>query len=172
MVEKDNVLREQFKFTGLGDFKGAYGHAHTWLSDEGFDITEDKYKEKIKGDEKEIEVVWTATKKITDYFKIELAIKWEIKGMSEVEVEIDGKKKRMNNFAELKMTIKGILVKDYDNRWEVSRMHKFMKDVYHKYIVPGRIEQKQIEVSLITKDYKDEMKAFFDLTARRNIERP
>jgi hypothetical protein len=170
MVEKDLILKEQLKFKGLGDFKLSYRHAYDWLIDEEYDITEDKYTEKIKGNAKELKVVWTAVRKITDYFRIRLEIMWEILGMTDVEVEIEGKKKKMNEFGELKLTVKGILEKDYFSKWETSGTQKFLKEIYHKYIIPSRTEQKEIEVYEVVQRFKDDQKAFFDLVCKRYTE--
>lgn len=165
MVEKDNVIKESLRFAGISDFKGAYDHAWQWLvREKEYDLQENKYAEKVKGDSKEIDLKWTATKKMTDYFKSKIEISWIILGMSDVEVEIDGKKKKMQKFAEIRIDIKGVLEKDYDSKWEGSRMQKFWKDVYHKYVIPARIEEKQAAVAAIATGFKNEMKSYLDLT--------
>tara|TARA_Y100000310_G_C20445840_1_gene698358 strand:- start:287 stop:790 length:504 start_codon:yes stop_codon:yes gene_type:complete len=167
MVEKDTIIKEAVKFAGIGDFKGSYNHAYEWLKEEEFSITEENYVEKVSGDGKDIEIAWTASRTLTDYFKISLSIKWRILGMSDVETEIDGKKKKMNKFAEIKIDTKGVLVKDYDSKWEKTGMLKFLKDVYQKYVIPGRTKEKEGQVAEIVQDFKEEMKAFFALTGKK-----
>jgi len=167
MVEKDTIIKEAVKFAGIGDFKGAYNHAYEWLKEEEFSITEENYVEKVSGDGKDIEIAWTAARTLTDYFKISLSIKWRILGMSDVEAEIDGKKKKMNKFAEIKIDTKGVLVKDYDSKWEKTGMLKFLKDIYQKYVIPGRTKEKEGQVAEIVQDFKEEMKAFFALTGKK-----
>jgi len=143
MVEKQTILKEQVKFTGLGSFKDCYKYAYDWLIDDDYNVIEEKYSEKVSGNEKEIEVAWKADKKLTDYFRISLGIKWAILGMTDVEVEIDGTKKKMNNFQELKIDIKGVLEKDYSGKWEKSGITKFWKETYHKYVIPKNITEKR-----------------------------
>lgn len=167
MVEKDTIIKEAVKFAGIGDFKGSYNHAYEWLKEEDFAITEENYVEKIVGDGKEIEIVWTASKDITDYFRFVLNLKWRILGMQDVEVEIDGKKKKMNKFAEIKIETKGVLVKDYESKWEKAGIWKFLKDVYQKYVIPGRTKEKEVQISATVQDFKEEMKAFFTLTGKK-----
>ncbi|MCH7568061.1 MAG: hypothetical protein IIA87_01440 [Nanoarchaeota archaeon] len=167
MVEKDIILKEDVRYSGFGNFKKSYEYAHDWLKGELFRITEDSYNEKLTGNEKEIEVKWIASKKITDYFRITLRIRWKILKMTDVEVEIDGKKEEMNKFQEIKIEIKGVLEKDYSTKWQPSPIYRFFKEVYHKYIIPSRTLEKEDQVREIVQDFKDEMKAFFDLTARR-----
>lgn len=167
MVEKDIVVKEKVKYSGLGNFKDAYKYGHDWLKNNGFGVTEDSYSEKISGNSKEIEVVWKAKKKLTDYFQAVIDIKWRILGMTDVEVEIDGKKKSMNKFADLSIEIKGTLEKDYGNQWDTGAFYRFFKDVYNKYVIPARVDEKGNSVTDTAQSFKDEMKAFFELTAKR-----
>ena len=168
MVEKDELIKEKVSHTGLGDFKAAYKHAHSWLKeDKGYNLIEEKYSEKIEGDSRAIEVEWTASKEITDYFKVVIKVKWKIEGMVDVEVEIDGRKKQMNKYKKLEIEIKGILEKDYKGNWNSNQTQNFFKEVYHKYIIPERINKKEEECIKTVQDFKEEMKALFELTAKR-----
>lgn len=167
MVEKDPVIKEKFKYAGLGDFKEAYKFARDWFWKEEFNLIEESYTEKVSGSAKDLEIDWVATKKVTDYFKIAIKVKWRIFGMSDVEVEIDGRKKKMNKFVELGMELKGVLEKDYSSKWGTSAYEKFFKDLYQKYVIPQRTDQKEDEIKDIVQDFKEEMKAFLELTGRR-----
>lgn len=167
MVEKENIIKEKIKYGGLGDFKETYKYAYFWFEDQGFTLTEDTYSEKISGNAKEIEIEWTCSKKVTDYFKIKLSVRWHILAMTEVEVEIAGKKKNMNKFGELKIEIKGTLEKDYSNKWESSAFNKFLREIYQKYVIPQRTEQKEGDVAEVVQDFKENIKAFLELTGRK-----
>ena len=57
MVEKDTVIKENVKFSGVGNFKEAYNHAHDLLSEEDYSITENTYSEKVSGNGKDIDIV-------------------------------------------------------------------------------------------------------------------
>jgi D-hexose-6-phosphate mutarotase len=166
MSEKDIIVKEQLKYSGFGDFKAIYNYAHDWLKNEEFSISEDKYQEKIKGDAKEIEIVWKISRKLTDYFKIEGDVKIKIDGMKDVEVQIDGKKKKMNEFQTFTMDVKGTLVKDYQNKW-ASPSSKFFKELYDKYIIPNRTEKMEAKVEETIQKFKDEIKAILELTGKR-----
>ena len=87
--------------------------------------------------------------------------------MTDVEVEIDGKKKKMNKFVELGIELKGILEKDYSSKWGTSGYEKFFKEMYQKYVIPERTDKKEDEVRDFVQDFKEEMKAFLELTGRR-----
>ncbi len=167
MAEKDVITKEVVKYSGYSDFKNLYSYAHDWLKEERYSVTEDQYVEKVKGNSKEVEIVWKASKKVTEYFKSELDIKFRIIGMEDVEVEIDGKKKKMNKFVEIKIEIKGTLIHDYSNQWNETATIKFFKSLYNKYIIPERTEKMQENVEKDVQNYKEELKAFLELSGRK-----
>ncbi len=166
MADKDLVIRERLDHNGVFDFAAFYSFAHNWFREEGYIVTEDRYNESVTGNTRNITIEWKATKKITDYFKIEHALKMEIKNLTDVEVEIDGKKKKMNK-GNISLDHKGSLIKDAESKWESSALNKFMRDVYNKYVIPGRIDAMESKVSSDTKAFKEEAKAFLELTGRR-----
>src|SRR5438093_76771 len=96
MAEKNLQVKEKIEHSGIFNFADLYGFTYGWLKDHNYGVSEDKYGEKISGNNKDIDVDWKATRKISDYFKIEHAIKFEVKGLSDVEVEIEGKKQKTN----------------------------------------------------------------------------
>lgn len=167
MAEKDVIVKEKLKYSGYGKFSDAYSYAHDWWKGEGYGIVEEQYTEKVKGSSKDVEVSWKASKQITDYFKIEVDIKWRILGLESVEVEIDGKKKKMDKFIEVGIETKGTLVKDYKNEWNKSATTKFFKEVYNKFVIPSRTEQMKDRVESTVQSFKEEMKALFELTGKK-----
>lgn len=167
MVEKDTILKEKVWYVGICNIKDIYNYAYEWLKDEDYFIIEDKYKETAKGDSKDMEIMWKCNKKITDYFRINIEIFWKILGMIDVEVEIDGKKKKMNKVAELTATIKGVLEKDYTSDWGATGFHKFLKEAYNKYIIPSRTEEMEVKTAEIVQDLAEEIKAMLEFTGKR-----
>jgi len=167
MVERDVILKEKVKFVGYAKFSDLYSYAFDWVKGEGYTIIEDTYTEKVKGNAKDLEIAWKASKKITDYFKVEIDFKWRIFGMEDVEVEIEGKKKKMNKFVELGIEIKGTLAKDFANQWNTSGATKFFKEIYNKYVIPGRTIQMEEKVGKDVQDFKEEVKAFLELTGKK-----
>ena len=155
MVERDTVVKEKIKFGGLAEFKEVYKFARDYFWKEEFNLVEDSYTEKLSGTSKELDIMWTAAKKITDYFKITLRLKWKVLNMSEVEVESNGQRKKMNKIGELEIEVKGILEKDYSSKWESGALQKFFKDVYNKYVIPQRTEQKEEQVRDYVQDFKE-----------------
>jgi hypothetical protein len=167
MVEKETLATEQIKYSGLAEFGNLYQFSYNYLRDEGFDVQEDKYTEKVSGDSKEIEAKWTANKKITDYFRIAIDVKIKVSSISDVEVEINGSKKVMNKVSGLTIDLKGTLETDYNNAWTGSKFQKFFRETYNKYIIPSKISKMEGETVKLIQDMKDELKALLELTGKR-----
>lgn len=166
MAEKEQIIKEKVEHSGVFDFPSFYSYAHTWFKEEYFGVDEEKYAEKTDGSKRDIDIEWKAAKDVTDYFKFEYKIKFEIRGLTDVEVEIDGKKKTMNK-GKVTVEITGTLIMDRDSKWDTSPFSRFMRDVYNKYIIPSRVDEMKNKVSKNAVEFKEELKAFLDLTARR-----
>lgn len=166
MAEKEQVIKEKLEHSGLFDFKSFYSYGHSWLSEENYDVVEDKYNEKVSGNSREITIEWAASKKLSDYFKHEIKIKFEIKELVEVEVEIDKKKKKMNK-GKISVEFKGNLIRDPESKWDSTPFYRFIRDVYNKYVVPARVDSSAGKLTSDVIKLKEEMKAFLELIGRR-----
>ena len=166
MAEKDEIIREKIDHSGIFDFKGFYRFAHGWLVEENFGVVEEKYSEKVSGNSRNISFKWMASKRLSDYFKIEIEIESEVDDLTDVEVEIDGERKKMNK-GKIKGTIKGALLKDPGSKWDTTAFTRFMRDVYNKYIIPGRISSVEGTIRSDVTSFKEELKAFLELSGRR-----
>jgi len=167
MVEKEEIFSSGVKFGGLFSFKSYYKFCYEWLTEEiGLDVAELKYKEKVAGDTKEIEVKWEGTKKITDYFKYLIKATFMITDLKKVEIQKGNAKIPMDKGG-IKLSIKGVLIRDYDGRFEGSALRKFMRSIYDKWIIPSRIEQ--MEDKLISKcdEFLNQAKAYLDLEGKK-----
>jgi hypothetical protein len=110
MAEKSEVFNQVLKSKGFWNFTELYNFCFNWLVDEGYNVKEKEYVEKIGGAGKEINITWEAAKKVTDYFKNEVNVSWHILGMKDAEIEREGRKESTNK-GEVKITIKGNLVR-------------------------------------------------------------
>ena len=140
MAEKDTVFSGKLKQKGIFDFKDIYAFTYDWLVSEGYKVTEKVYSEEITGDSKKIEIEWQAKKKISDYFQFLVKVRWMVLGLKNVEVQREGKKIKMNS-GQVEIKIAGVLIKDYEHKWEDAPIWKFFRGIYDRYIVRTRIEQ-------------------------------
>ncbi len=166
MADKEQLIKEKVEHSGLLDFPGFYGYAHSWLKEEDYGVVEEKYSEKVSGNAREITIEWRATKILSDYLKVEMQIEFEVKDLVDVEVEIDGKKKKMNK-GKVSAKIMGNLIKDPESKWESSAFYRFLRDWYSKYIIPGRIEKVEDKIESDVRDFKEQLKAYLELSGKR-----
>ncbi len=168
MSEKEQVMKEKVEHSGIFNFAGFYSFAYSWFRDEQYDgVDEEKYAEKVSGNSRDIDIEWKAFKSMSDYFKIEQKLVFQIRDLTDVEVEIDGKKKKMNK-GNISVEIKTTLVRDPESKWDRMPTLRFMRDVYNKYVIPGRVTSMKEKARENTAKFKEELKAYLELTGRRN----
>jgi hypothetical protein len=162
MTEKDKVSETKVKWNGLFDFKEVYQFAYRWLDEEDYFVEERKYSEEVSGEAKKIEISWVALKRVSDYFRYEQKLAWRIIGMTTVEVEKNGKKVKMNKGSfEIKIT--STLIKDWASTWETSPFMKFLRGVYDRFIVEGRIRNYELKCFKDGEDMAEQIKAFLTI---------
>lgn len=167
MVETDKVgtfmVRQK---AGLFSFSELYGFMFRWLDSEEYTTDEKEYTEKVKPNGKDIFIEWRARRRISDYFRFYVQIIISVIGMTEIEAEKEGTKLKLNR-GEIRIDVNVFLEKDYESKWETSPIAKFMRGVYDRYIIKGRILQYQIKVRDEAINFTDQIKAFLALEARR-----
>ncbi len=165
MAEKEEIYKEKVEYSGIFNFASIYTFAHSWLKEEGFKVSEDKYAEKTSGNKRDIDIEWKAGKEISDYFKAEFKIKFEIRDMVDVEVEIEGKNQTANK-GKMTFEIKGVIAKDHKGKWETSPFSRMMRDIYNKYIIPSRVDSTEDFIINKAKDLKEQVKLFLEVSAK------
>lgn len=165
MGEIDKIYETKVKYGGIFDFKNVYTLIFEWLSDMGYFVVEKEYSEKIKAEGKEIEIKWICTKKVTDYFRFIINVNWRIDNLQ--EIEITKEKKIRTNKGNIEIKFSAILERDWQNKYEVSPFHKFLRAVYEKYIIPNRIEQMEEKVTEEVLDIVNNIKAYLILEGKK-----
>jgi len=167
MPEKDKVFSSKVKYGGIFPFSDFYKFCYEWLTEEtGLLISEDKYKEKLAGDSKDIEIEWTGLRDMTDYFRFEAKIKFVIRNMTKVELTHGGKKIKMNK-GDIEIGIKGTLIKDYKGKFERTAFQKFLRAIYEKMVIPARVEQFEEKIIDDCNEFLSQAKAYLDLEGKK-----
>lgn len=168
MPEKETIFSSSIKYGGIFNFNEFYKFCHEWLTEETRldPLSETKYEEKIKGNEKEIVFEWEGKKKFTDYFRLDMNIKFEVKPLKKVEINQDGKKISTND-GSIKITSKGTLVRDYEGRFEMSAFNKFLRSIYEKWVIKSRIEEYEGKVASACDGFLSQAKAYLDLEGKK-----
>jgi hypothetical protein len=165
MAQKKQVYKQTFKHTGFWKYSEVYEMMFNWFKSHGYKIHEDLYNEKIASIGKEVVARWRAEKKITDYFKFQIQADWHILGMSDTEVEIDGKKKKTNK-GEVEIIFKANIIKDYEKRWEDKPMWKFLRGIYENYVIRSSVDEYEDDLEDDVKEIISDLKAFLKLEVK------
>lgn len=167
MPEKNEVYANKVKYEGVFSFKDFYQFCYDYLSNEkGFgNLTEKSYKEKIKGNEKDVEVEWEDKKEFNDYFRHDIKVKFAVKRLKDVEVQQEGKKIKTQQ-GEIEVSMKGTVVSDYDGKFDTTPFNKVLRSIYEKWIIPSTYEQVKEKIIGPCDDFLAQAKAFLDLEGK------
>ncbi len=167
MPIKIPAFKGKVKQRGLFDFKDVYESLYDYFLDEDFELHESKYYEKKRGDDKEVEINWEATKPISDYFDIQISALWLILGMKSVEAVKEGKKVNIDSGV-LEINVSGILIKDPEDKW-TKQPWKFLRYIYDKFVIRRRIEQYKEIVKEETEEFIAYIKSILSIEITREL---
>ena len=167
MPEKDTIFKSSIKNQGIFNFPEFYKFCHEWLTDETqLTIIENNYKEKVDGEAKFIDIEWTAFRKVTDYFKFEMKIKFKILALTNVEIQRNGKKEKTNK-GSVQIKLSGNLIRDYDGKFEKTGFNKFLRSIYEKWVIPSRIKEDEDKLAKDSDEFLTQAKEWLDLEGRK-----
>jgi hypothetical protein len=169
MAEEETVFQSsKVSYTGIFSFKDFYAFCYNWLRDETqiSEFSEDKYSEKLAGDAKNIDIEWTGTRNLTDYFRFKIKVTFTIKNLVQVKVKKEGVEMDTNKgIVDLK--VKGIIVKDYQNKFEMTAFKKTLRGFYEKYIIQPAVKEFKGKIAADCDEFMTQAKSFLDLEGRR-----
>ncbi|MEM3091416.1 MAG: hypothetical protein QXD05_01170 [Candidatus Pacearchaeota archaeon] len=167
MVEKDTIFSSTIKYNGIFSFKDFYKFCYEWINEEiGINVSETKYEEKIKGDTKDIVVEWEGEKEMTDYFRFDFKVRFEVSSLKNVEVSQNGLKISTNQ-GSIKISVKGVLARDYKGKFEMSAFKKFLRSVYEKWVIPSTISEYESKIVGACDEFLSQAKAYLDLEGKK-----
>jgi len=167
MVERVRIYGNKFKFVGIFDLSAFYNFVYTWLQENKFVIIEEKtYTEKVKPNGKEVEIHWEARKKVSDYIRFLVKLDWLVLGMTNVEVDDNGAKIKMNK-ASIEIMFTGYLEKDYEHRWETTAVSKFLRGLYDRYIIRSSLENYEEQIMTEVDELNAQCKSYLSLEGKR-----
>lgn len=166
MAEKSPAFKEKLKNKGFFNFNELYQFCYSWFRDEGYTIFENEYSEKLASNGKEIVIKWEAKKKISDYYRNIIEVKWRIIGLQDAEIERDGKKEKTNK-GDLTMEIDAQLERDWEERWEKTPIYKFFRGIYDNYITRSTREAYEDRLTSKAVSYTENVKAYLNLEGKK-----
>ena len=120
---------------------------------------------KLSGDAKNIKVEWSGSRKVTDYFKFQVVIKFKVLNLTNVEITQEGKKIKMNK-GSVEVSVSGTLVKDYEGKFEQNSTQKFMRAIYEKWVIYSRVKEYEGKLVGDCNEFLAQAKAFLDLEGK------
>lgn len=163
MATKSAVFKQTVKKKGFFSYSDLYGFCFSFLKNNGYSVKEKEYTEKASDFGKEIMIDWEGARKVNDYFKNVIYVKWHILGLNDAEVERGGRKEKTNK-GELKLTISADLVKDYEDRYEKTPLSKMLRGIYDKHIIRETTEDYEGRLVDVVVEMVQEVKAFLDMS--------
>ena len=120
------------------------------------------------GDSKDIIIEWLGDKKLTDYFRFDMNVKFTIRKLSNVEVSQNGINIKTNK-GSVKVAVKGILTRDYDGKFETTAFKKFLRAIYEKWVITSRINEMEEKISSGSDSFLNQAKAYLDLEGKKGL---
>lgn len=171
MSEKDYIAKSlKLRQKSIFDMTDLYKLMFRWFSQHNYDFQEKEYVEKAQGDGgKVLEIGWMTTRKISDYIKFHIDIKFLIIGLKEVEIEVESMKRKTNS-GDCEMRFDAWIEMDYEGKWEGNPVTKFFREFYNKYMIKSRLEDYKDELHEELYELMGEIKAFLNLYKFQGVE--
>lgn len=132
MSEKHYVAKGVVvKWDGLFDLDEVYKKAKYWFDMKTMSFKEEKYIERIKGGNKQLEIKWKASKDVSSYFKYVIEVGILILGMSKVEVEKDGVKLPLEK-GEIEFQFNAYLLKNANDKFDEGSWYKKLYEIIYR----------------------------------------
>lgn len=134
MSEKTLVV-DQLKLTyeGIFDLNGLYRTFDSWIYEKGYDRYEIKNYEKVLPTGKEVELELMPWKKTTDYFKNWVRMRAQFTEVKDVEIEVEGVKRRLNQ-GKVRIILDGYLETDYEDYWAAKPIFFLLRIIFDRYV--------------------------------------
>lgn len=149
MVKKDTIFETStIRYEGIFSFSDLYKNCHDYVMNEiePNDFEEPVYNEKNPSAGKLIDITWNFKKKFTGYMRFDGKVTFRAVNMIKVEVEEKGKKVKKNKGI-IQVKITGLLVHDYQNKFESSEFLGKLRDIYDKWVIKSRIDRFEDKVT-------------------------
>lgn len=135
MAEVQTVVpKESLSIEGIFSVKEVHDVIMDWIFTKGYVPIESKAQQVVKKDSKFFEYTFMPFKKLSDYAKSEAKIVVSAFDCKDIVVEVAGKKRKMQE-GRIIVTVEGLLVTDYESKWEKTGWLYAFRVIFEKYII-------------------------------------
>lgn len=163
MSEKNIVVKAStIEYDGLFNIKDFLSYIYGYASEKGYTKLEFRHEEIVKQKGKDLTLDLGFEKKISDYAKIMIKCDLLFTDISDKEAVID-KKKLIFQSGKITFNSAGVLITDYENRWEKRPVYVFTRSLFDRYIYKNYTDQFSDVLKEDTKNLRHEVKSFLNL---------
>lgn len=156
MAEYDYVVSGlNLKQSAIFKLEDVYKVFKTWISDHGYKIGEREYSDT---DRRHLDVKWICFKKVNDYIKYTIEIRFKAKDLENIAI----KNKRLQK-GEIEIRFDAYLETDYEDFWEERGTSKFMRGVFDKISSKKKMDENSDELKEDTYNIYNEIKSFLGM---------
>ena len=159
------VSHLKLEWSGVFSLSDLYNKMKAWLEYEGYgnekkSFKEERYVEKIKPGGKQIDITWKGEKNVSDYFSNMIQINFRILGLQDVEIQTDGKKRKMQKGA-VTLYFDASFIKNRSGKW---KKNSAMKKIYERFIVKKRIDDYIVDFYNQIYSFHNEVKTYLEVS--------
>jgi hypothetical protein len=168
MAEKKVVVENiGIAYEGIMDVNAIYNFIDHWVADRGWDKNDVMHEVRNKETHREIFLDLRPAKIISDYVKYQLITKATFSNIVDTEVEIDGKKMKLQK-GSVKLAFRGVMITDWEGDLQSNAKVIILKTIYDKFIY--RRHMADFEGSLKDEVYRlrNEVSSYLNITKYAN----
>lgn len=148
-------------YEGFFDMKHVSRVMNTWFAQRGYERHEALNAHNVQESGHEMSLYIIFIKKISDYARVDIEIFITVNRLQQVDVEIDGHKRRMHK-GEVSMNFDCFLITDYEHKWENQPTMYFLRTIFDKFVFKLYLHQFEDEAKRDCKDSMHEIKSFLN----------
>lgn len=153
---------KSLSYEGVFNLKELYRLIDKWFKDHGYDKQEIKNWEDVSQNEKQIILEIIPYKKVSDYARLDIRIFMIFSKITDVEIEKDGIKFKMNK-GRAEFYFDAYVVTDYEHKWETKPIFYFIKNVFDKWIYKIYMSTYDTEVIRDCTEIENEIRSYLNM---------
>jgi hypothetical protein len=164
MAEVRLILEnKQIKYNGLFRLDELYNIVKNYTGQRGYYILEKRNQEDVLESGKRIFVELEILKSMSDYYKAEIRLEIDVKGLKDQVIALDGHKQKFQH-GEVSLKFFTYLKSDRRDQWEGSGFAFLMRTIMDKFVRHDLTHKTEEDVKRDTLGLADELRAYLNMS--------